>query len=89
MYGIIKEVDGKYALSTYNNCASLRTRIDEALKSFKEENYTQVSILDLANRVGAPPKDVEDYAFALARKCGIKIGKTSETFRPEYRPVIL
>ena len=71
---VIKQVRGGWALWNYEDMGD---RVRKALEQFKEECYTHVSLIDLANKVGERPKNIEKYAYNLAPKCGLLIAEKS------------
>jgi len=57
--------------------SELEEKVAKALKKFKELEYRQVSLIDLAGEVGAPPNIIEALAYRLTRKYGLIIAKES------------
>jgi predicted transcriptional regulator len=70
--GVIYEIEDKYALWIYRE---IDRKVEEALKELKDEEYIQVTLLDIANKVGSSPEEIEKVAFRLASKCSLKIGE--------------
>lgn len=78
--GIIKEIGSSvYALSSYSEEEG---KVDDALKQYKEMGYDQVSLKDLANKVGIPPDEIEKFAYRLAPKYRLEIGWESRRKTP-------
>ena len=69
--------DRKYAFIDYEDMHGL---IEEVLKELKER-YLQVTLSDIANRVGMPPETIKDVTYRLAKKYGIRIGETELKYR--------
>lgn len=69
--------DGKYAFIDYEDMYGL---IEEVLKELKER-YLQVSLSEVANRVGMPPGTIKCVTYRLAKKHGIRIGETELKYR--------
>ena len=50
--------------------------VEEALKKLSEE-YIQVTLLQIANKVGRTPEETKKPAFRFAPKYGVEIGEKS------------
>lgn len=52
--------------------------VDVYFKKHKEMQFSQVTLQDIANTVGAPPTKIEEYAYAKACEYGLKIGEKAK-----------
>jgi hypothetical protein len=74
--GIIRETaQGEYALSIL--LSDLDEIVDSALNQFREEGFEQVSLNDLANKVGKSPSEIEKTAYRLAPNRGLTVEQES------------
>ena len=70
--GIIRKTsDNKYALSIL--FSDLDDIVNSALSQFKEEGFEQLSLNYLANKIGRPPKEIEESVYRLAPNHGLTI----------------
>ena len=46
-----------------------------------QDIYLQVTLSDVANRVGMPPDTIKDLTYRLAKKYGIRIGEIELKYR--------
>lgn len=76
-WNIVKRVDYKYMIAISGFTDTL-FELDAFLQSCIEKhgNFSSqvISLEDLANSVGKPPKDIEKDAYYLAKKYGFEIG---------------
>jgi DNA-binding MarR family transcriptional regulator len=69
--GVINKIEDKYVLWTHRE---IDIKVEDALKELNEE-YIQVTLLDIANKVGSTPEEIGKAAFRLASKYSLKIGE--------------
>lgn len=73
--GIVKEKDNGYALSDYD---PIDRKVEAALNEFKENDFVEVALIDIANKVGAPVDRIEGPSFRYAANYGLKISHESK-----------
>ncbi len=66
---VIYKIEDKYVIWTYGEIDRI---IEEALKKLSEE-YIQVTLLQIASKVGKTPEEIKKAAFRFARKYGLEI----------------
>lgn len=57
--------------------AGIRIKVNAALKELSEENYENITILDVSRKTHLPPRIIEDDAHLLAHDHGLVIAKKS------------
>ena len=67
---VIYEIEDKYVIWTYGEIDRI---VEEALKKLSEE-YIQVTLLQIASKVGKTPEEIMKAAFRFAHKYGLEIG---------------
>jgi len=67
--GIIKEVEGGYALWTFSE---LEKTVEDALFRLIRKGY-RITIEDLTNDVGKPWSEIETLTYAVLKKYGLQI----------------
>lgn len=70
--GVIYKIEDKYVIWTYGE---IDRKVEDALKELKNEEYIQVTLLDIANKVCSTPEEIGKVAFRLASKYSLKIGE--------------
>lgn len=84
-HGIIQETEKGYALSDYD---PIDCGVEEALKEFKENDFVEVALIDIANKVGEPVDRIEGPSFRHAAKYGLKISQESKREEEPYAEVL-
>lgn len=73
--GIIKKMDNSYALADYD---PIDRKVEEALQECRGNDFVEVTLIDIANKVGAPVDRIEGPSFRYAAKYGLKISHESK-----------
>jgi len=73
--GVIKRHEEGYVLYTFSELDDL---VDEALKKFKNEGYTTISLDDIAVEVGRPPESIRESVYKLLKKYNLSLGEQSK-----------